>query len=176
MRDKQSLPLIWLLSDARNDAQLEQALADLPRGSGFVFRHYHLSPEARRARFDTLAALARRRGHAVVLAGTQDWGADGRYGAPERLGPGLRLALMGPHMIFGLAGGKGGMGHFYDHIGPAMEAWWETMQETPKLDASLRQKLIDGGEDEAAGRSIDQLEAERDDKLIALLKMLQAKG
>ena len=33
MRDKQSLPLIWLLSDARNDAQLEQALADLPRGS-----------------------------------------------------------------------------------------------------------------------------------------------
>ena len=60
MRDKQSLPLIWLLSDARNDAQLEQALADLPRGSGFVFRHYHLSPEARRARFDTLAALARR--------------------------------------------------------------------------------------------------------------------
>ena len=82
MRDKQSLPLIWLLSDARNDAQLEQALADLPRGSGFVFRHYHLSPEARRARFDTLAALARRRRHAVVLAGTQDWGADGRSGAP----------------------------------------------------------------------------------------------
>ena len=91
-------------------------------------------------------------------------------------GPGLRLALMGPHMIFGLAGGKGGMGHFYDHIGPAMEAWWETMQETPKLDADLRQKLIDGVEDEAAGRSIDQLEAERDDKLIALLKMLQEKG
>ena len=48
MRDKQSLPLIWLLSDARNDAQLEQALADLPRGSGFVFRHYHLPPDARR--------------------------------------------------------------------------------------------------------------------------------
>ena len=92
MRDKQSLPLIWLLSDARNDAQLEQALADLPRGSGFVFRHYHLPPDARRARFDTLAALARRGGHAVVLAGTQDWGADGRYGAPERLGPGLLLA------------------------------------------------------------------------------------
>ena len=91
-------------------------------------------------------------------------------------GPGLRLALMGPHMIFGLAGGKGGMGHFYDHIGPAMEAWWETMQETPKLDADLRAKLIEGVDAEAAGRSIDQLEAERDDKLIALLKMLQAKG
>jgi 3-hydroxyacyl-CoA dehydrogenase len=91
-------------------------------------------------------------------------------------GPGLRLALMGPHMIFNLAGGKGGMAHFYDHIGPAMEAWWETMQETPKLDASLRAALIAGIEEEAAGRSIDDLEAERDGKLIALLKILQAKG
>ena len=91
-------------------------------------------------------------------------------------GPGLRLALMGPHMIFGLAGGKGGMAHFCDHIGPAMEAWWETMQETPRLDADLRAKLIEGVEAEAAGRSIDQLEVERDEKLIALLKMLQAKG
>jgi len=91
-------------------------------------------------------------------------------------GPGLRLALMGPHMIFSLAGGKGGMAHFYDHIGPAMEAWWETMQETPKLDAELREQLIKGVEEEAAGRSIDQLEAERDEKLIALLKMLKAKG
>ena len=36
MRDKQSLPLIWLLSDARNDAQLEQALADLPRNGSKV--------------------------------------------------------------------------------------------------------------------------------------------
>ena len=91
-------------------------------------------------------------------------------------GPGLRLALMGPHMIFGLAGGKGGMAHFCDHIGPAMEAWWETMQETPRLDADLGAKLIEGVDAEAAGRSIDQLEVERDEKLIALLKMLQAKG
>ena len=89
---------------------------------------------------------------------------------------GLRRALMGPHMFLGLAGGKGGMGHFYEQIGPAMEAWCETMQETPKLDASLRQQLIEGVDAEAAGRSIDQLEAERDDKLIALLKMLKAKG
>ena len=92
MRDKQSLPLIWLLSDARNDARLEEVLAALPHRSGFVFRHYHLDPAARRARFDTLAAVARARGHTVVLADTQEWGADGHYGTPERLGRGLRLA------------------------------------------------------------------------------------
>ncbi|MEQ8334647.1 3-hydroxyacyl-CoA dehydrogenase NAD-binding domain-containing protein [Nisaea sp.] len=112
----------------------------------------------------------------AVMAVKEDVASIEDIDAAMSQGPGLRLALMGPHMIFGLAGGKGGMAHFYDHIGPAMEAWWETMQETPKLDAGLRQKLIDGVDAEAAGRSIDQLEAERDDKLIGLLKMLQAKG
>jgi len=41
------IPPIWLVSDARNDGGLEQALARLPRGSGLIFRHYHL-PEAQR--------------------------------------------------------------------------------------------------------------------------------
>lgn len=91
-QDQPSLPLLWLLSDARNDAALETALRTLPSGSGFVFRHYHLDPRARRQRFDTLAAIARAVGHTVVLAGLQDWGADGHYGAPDALGPGLRLA------------------------------------------------------------------------------------
>ena len=112
----------------------------------------------------------------AVMAVKEDVASIEDIDAAMSQGPGLRLALMGPHMIFGLAGGKGGMGHFYDHIGPAMEGWWATMQETPKLDASLRQQLIEGVDAEAAGRSIDELEAERDDKLIALLKMLQAKG
>ena len=36
------LAAVWLISDARNDAVLEAALMRLPRGSGFIFRHYHL--------------------------------------------------------------------------------------------------------------------------------------
>nr|WP_247718024.1 thiamine phosphate synthase [Qipengyuania proteolytica] len=86
------MPLLWLLSDARNDAGLEDALRALPRGSGFVFRHYHLDPVARRARFDELAKVARACGHLVILSGKDDWGADGHYGPPENLGEGLRLA------------------------------------------------------------------------------------
>ncbi|MFT4053045.1 MAG: thiamine phosphate synthase [Novosphingobium sp.] len=85
-----SLPKLWLISDARNDARLERALARLPRGSGLVFRHYHLSPVARRERFGALLRLARRYGHMAVLAGdtaqARRWRADGAYAAPERLG------------------------------------------------------------------------------------------
>lgn len=97
----QSLPLLWLLSDARNDDRLEWALATLPQGSGFVYRHYHLDQAARRARFDQLARLARTGGHQIVLSGEADlaaaWGADGIYGPPGKLGkrPGLlRLATV----------------------------------------------------------------------------------
>jgi thiamine-phosphate pyrophosphorylase len=81
-----ALPKLWLLSDERNDAQLEDALRRLPRGSGFVFRHYHLPADARRERFDALADVCRAQGHLLVLSGdaatTQAWGGDGFYGAP----------------------------------------------------------------------------------------------
>jgi thiamine-phosphate pyrophosphorylase len=96
-----SLPRLWLISDARNDAALETVLARLPRGSGLVFRHYHLPKAERRARFRKLAKLARLRGHAVVLSGTarqaRQWGADGAYGSPAQLAAGpatLRLATV----------------------------------------------------------------------------------
>ena len=69
---RDALPDLWLVSDARNDAALERALARLPRGSGLIVRHYHLAPDARRERFDALARLARRRGHRVVLAGSAE--------------------------------------------------------------------------------------------------------
>jgi thiamine-phosphate pyrophosphorylase len=98
-RRQPALPSVWLVTDARNDARLDAVLARLPRGSGLIFRHYHLPPVERRARFEGLARLARARGHRLVLAGdaptAQLWGADGAYGSPGGLGRGagfLRLA------------------------------------------------------------------------------------
>ena len=88
---RQPLPTIWLLSDARNDAALARGLKRLPRGSGFVFRHYHLEPTQRRARFQALARLARAQGHLVALAGSRTdaraWGADLAYGPGGQLAP-----------------------------------------------------------------------------------------
>lgn len=78
----QTLPLLWLLSDARNDAWLERALDELPAGSGFVYRHYHLQPNARRLRYAELHRIAARRRHVVIVAGeAAGLDADGFYGA-----------------------------------------------------------------------------------------------
>ena len=86
-----SLPALWLISDVRNDAGLKRALARLPRGSGFIYRHYHLADAARLARFRSLRRIARARGHSIVLADSartaREWGADGIYGAPRSLTP-----------------------------------------------------------------------------------------
>jgi thiamine-phosphate pyrophosphorylase len=85
------LPSLWLISDARNDAGLERALARLPQGSGFIYRHYHLPDPERFARFRRLRQVARARGHVVILADSaltaREWGADGIYGAPRSLYP-----------------------------------------------------------------------------------------
>ncbi|MCB2060262.1 MAG: thiamine phosphate synthase [Novosphingobium sp.] len=92
------LPDIWLVTDERNDAVLAAAIKRLPRGSGVIFRHYHLDPAQRRALFRSLAREARRRGHKVFLSGnmrqTRRWRADGAYGPPGSLtggAAGMRL-------------------------------------------------------------------------------------
>ena len=82
--DIRPLPRLWLLSDGRNDALLEQALRCLPCGSGFIYRHYHLAPEERFTRYRALRSIARRHGHLVILADSaltaKEWRADGIYG------------------------------------------------------------------------------------------------
>ena len=96
-----TVPLLWLLSDLRTDAALDAALRRLPRGSGLIFRHYHLPPAERIKRFRALARLGRQRGLLAVWAGAaraaRAAGADGCYGSPAAAGPGpdlLRLVTV----------------------------------------------------------------------------------
>ena len=86
-------------------------------------------------------------------------------------GPGLRWAIMGPLLTFHLAGGAGGMGHMLDHFDPGVFESW-TKLKAPPITPDLRQKLVEGCEREAAGRSIRQLEQERDACLIAIMEAL----
>jgi len=89
------VPRLVLISDARNDAALERALARLPRGSALVFRHYHLAPARRRLRFAQLKRVARAHGIRIVGARVpRGWGADGVYGTAREVAGrnGLRLA------------------------------------------------------------------------------------
>jgi carnitine 3-dehydrogenase len=87
-------------------------------------------------------------------------------------GPGLRWALMGPHQIFHLAGGPGGMRNFLEHFGPNIETWWSDMRDVT-LTADVKAKLIDGVDAESAGRSVEMLAAERDARLLDLLELLK---
>ena len=85
-------------------------------------------------------------------------------------GPGLRWALMGPHLCFHMGGGDGGMKHYLDHLGPANQSWMDDLG-TPRLDAKTQKAIIDGVTEEAAGRSMDDLRRWRDRKLIEILRV-----
>jgi hypothetical protein len=42
-------------------------------------------------------------------------------------GPGLRWALLGPSSIYTCPGGRGGIAHVLEHVGPPMENWWQEL-------------------------------------------------
>lgn len=87
-------------------------------------------------------------------------------------GPGLRWSVLGAHMAYHLGGGAGGMAGYLDHLGASQEKRWASLG-TPSLTPEVRDKLVQGVTAEAAGRSIAELEAERDAALIALAKLRQ---
>ena len=66
------LPRLWLMTDERLGNALLQTVLALPRGAGIVFRHYTTPPVERRRLFETVRAIARRRGLMLVLAGTPE--------------------------------------------------------------------------------------------------------
>ena len=86
-------------------------------------------------------------------------------------GPGLRWPIQGPMLTFHLAGGQGGMAHMLDHFGPSLKSPW-TRLVAAELTPELRDAVVDGCEREADGRSIDDLVAERDAGVIAVLRAL----
>lgn len=84
-------------------------------------------------------------------------------------GPGLRWSVIGAHMAYHLGGGNGGIESYLEHLGPSQERRWADLG-APHLTPDVCRLLIEGVAKEAAGRSIDQLERQRDSALIAVLK------
>jgi carnitine 3-dehydrogenase len=85
-------------------------------------------------------------------------------------GPGLRWALMGPHLTFHLAGGIGGISHFLDQFAGPMEDWWRDLGR-PGLTAAVKEKIVSGVQAESAGRGIDELAGERDRLLVEIMAL-----
>ena len=89
-------------------------------------------------------------------------------------GPGLRWGVMGNMMLNHLGGGPGGIEHFFQQFTGPMAAWWKTLG-SPVLTPQVQKKLIDSVHAEVGSRSIDELEASRDEILLGLIE-LRTKG
>ena len=86
-------------------------------------------------------------------------------------GPGLRLALLGPHMNYHLGGGNGGYRNYLEHLGPSQEERWKTLGQAP-LTPELKEKLISGIESQKL--NLSELKKKRDISLIEILKTKKA--
>ena len=85
-------------------------------------------------------------------------------------GPGLRWGLMGPNLLFHLAGGKGGIQHFMEHLAGPRTTWWKDLGN-PEFTPELKEKIVQGVLAEAGNQSINDLAEERDTQLLGLLAL-----
>jgi 3-hydroxypropionate dehydrogenase (NADP+) len=79
---------------------------------------------------------------------------------------------MGPYLTYHLGGGKGGIEYIMDHIGVKKQEWLKTMAQWTEFPESVKGKAIDGVNDMVGDMSLEELEAWRDQYLIALIKLL----
>jgi carnitine 3-dehydrogenase len=93
-----------------------------------------------------------------------------------RFGAGLRWAIMGTFLTYRLAGGEAGMRAFMEHFGPALALPWTKLVDVPELTPTFLDKVAGQSDAQADGRSVAELERERDDALVGILQALRAQG
>ncbi|MFF7966498.1 3-hydroxyacyl-CoA dehydrogenase family protein [Streptomyces sp. NPDC007903] len=85
---------------------------------------------------------------------------------------GLRWAVAGPFRTFHLGGGPGGLPHFIEHLGRAMEdSMWPALGN-PTFDEGTVTTLVDQAHDAFGGGTVEELAAERDRAQITLMRAL----
>ncbi|MBL4928990.1 3-hydroxyacyl-CoA dehydrogenase NAD-binding domain-containing protein [Fuscibacter oryzae] len=86
-------------------------------------------------------------------------------------GPGLRWAIMGPHMLLHLGGGAGGLRAYCEQFTQSYTEWWDDLGK-PQLTPETIDRLVSGLSEEIDGRDYATLRQQRDSQLIAVLKAL----
>ena len=84
-------------------------------------------------------------------------------------GLGARWAAIGPLMTLHLSGGQGGTKAMLDHAGEAIGEWWADLG-APSLTPQVRAAMVDAGTALQGGRTMSELMAQRDHKLVELLR------
>lgn len=82
-------------------------------------------------------------------------------------GPGLRWSLLGPFMNLHLSGGRGGIRHMLEHLGPPMETWMDDLGKI-KIDEATIDTISEQVGEYVHRKDFDKLVEERD----ILLKQL----
>ena len=90
-------------------------------------------------------------------------------------GPGVRWGVMGGMMLNHLGGGPGGIEHFFQQFTGPMTAWWKTLG-SPVLTPEVQKELINSVHAEVGSRTIEELEAERDEVLLGLIELRRQAG
>ncbi len=89
-------------------------------------------------------------------------------------GPGMRWAIIGPHLSYHLGGGSGGIEYYLHHIGPTMASRWRTLAKWTSIPPAAEKKIIEGMKRTKIlkEKSIDEVMEWRDRRLAILLKSL----
>ncbi|MFE0043657.1 3-hydroxyacyl-CoA dehydrogenase NAD-binding domain-containing protein [Streptomyces albireticuli] len=85
---------------------------------------------------------------------------------------GLRWAVAGPFRTFHLGGGPGGLPHFLQHLGRAMEGTWPGLGN-PTFDAPTVARLTRQAQEAFGDLPVGELAARRDRAQIALMRALE---
>jgi 3-hydroxypropionate dehydrogenase (NADP+) len=89
-----------------------------------------------------------------------------------KAGPGIRWAIMGPFLTYHLGGGSGGIEYIMEHIGVSKAEWLKTTAQWTEYTDAVKEKAIKGVNEMVGDKSLEELEAWRDQYLIALNKLL----
>jgi 3-hydroxybutyryl-CoA dehydrogenase len=84
-------------------------------------------------------------------------------------GPGLRWAAEGPHMLFHLGAGAGGLQEFCNRYQDSFHRWWDDLGEV-ELTSELAEKLAKGVEAEAGNKTVLEASNQRDALIVGMLK------
>lgn len=85
-------------------------------------------------------------------------------------GPGLRWAVMGPHLLYHLGGGEAGIRGHLERLSGSKERVLADLATWTEFPADAAGLLAEGLEEEAGGLGVEQLAAARDAALAALLR------
>jgi 3-hydroxyacyl-CoA dehydrogenase len=91
-----------------------------------------------------------------------------------RYGPALKWAIQGQFTTFHTSGGAGGLAEFLPKFAPGIVKRWSTMADPPLEDEMLQNMLVEQMEKAAQGRSVGDIAAHQDDRLMAMLKLLHS--